>query len=258
MTPTLQKYLTLATAATAATAALGGMAGSAEAAIFGTDGIQFDDDTTVNFTFRESHGAYQSDLRVYEVVNGAVVEDSAFVLFSETRGSDNGGANEWQGTFGNAVTSESGSQTVSFKFTAGKIYTLGLNSKHGNHNKPRVYSTSRLNLFDGSNTQQAVFGSEIFEELDISTTNTFAQAANRVMADPFVNGGVDVGFDDRGNRNDTDFQDFVVTASAVRPETPSIRSEAPRERVPEPASVAGLGFAATTVVLSRRRKKAEA
>jgi hypothetical protein len=46
-----------------------------------------------------------------------------------------------------------------------------------------------------------------------------------------------ISFDDRGNANDTDFQDFTVTAE-----------------VPEPMTMAGLALGASGMIAARRRR----
>lgn len=222
-------------AAAVITIAAGAIAPAAEAASFGTDGIRFDRDTKVNFSFFESHGAYKSTLSIYEVGNGALTRVSE--LFREVKQSDNGGQNEWKGTFGNAVTSSTGQQTLAFNFLAGRTYTLGLDSGGGG----KVYSTTALNPFGTGGTQQAVFGTNLPTELNRETTNSFRLASQRTSANPFGDQPVFVSFDDRGNRNDTDFQDFTVSAQAEAPES-----------VPEPAALLGLGAIATGLVVKRR------
>ncbi|MEG5063525.1 PEP-CTERM sorting domain-containing protein [Microcoleus sp. B3-A4] len=214
--------------ATAAATALFGAGAPAQAASFGANGIQFDQDTTVKFNFKQTHGMYQSSLGIYSVENSAATLVQA--LFSETKSSDNGAENEWKGTLGNTVV---GSGSVVFTFLANQIYTLGLNSGWGGS----VYSTSSLN----SGSQQAVFGGQeqLWNTLDKETTSTF-QAAGQFTngLESLFNGGTLIGFDDRGNRNDSDFQDFTVTAEAV----------------PEPMTMTGLALGLGGLVAARRRR----
>ncbi len=169
---------------------------------------------------------YQSSLGIYSVENSAV--SLVKTLFSETKSSDNEWENEWKGTLGNTVLG--GSEV--FTFLANKIYTLGLDSDWGGS----VYSTSSLN----SGSQQAVFGghSQLWSALDKETTSTF-QAAGQFTngLGSLFNGGTLIGFDDRGNRNDSDFQDFTVSAEAV----------------PEPMTMTGLALGLGGLVAARRR-----
>jgi hypothetical protein len=92
-------------------------------------------------------------------------------LFTETKGSDNGAANEYKGSLGNTVL---GPGKVSFTFLANTIYTLGLDSF--GYGKNVVYSTSALN----SGGQQAVFGgASLITALNQEKTDTF-QAAGQL------------------------------------------------------------------------------
>ncbi|MFS8117490.1 MAG: hypothetical protein ACMG55_03225 [Microcoleus sp.] len=94
------KLFSALTATTVATVLLG--AGTpAQAFSFGTNGIKFAQDQNIEFNFKESHGAYTSSLGIYQVNNS--VASLVSTLFSETKSSDNGGANEWKGTSGNTV-----------------------------------------------------------------------------------------------------------------------------------------------------------
>ncbi|MEG4275114.1 MULTISPECIES: PEP-CTERM sorting domain-containing protein [unclassified Microcoleus] len=214
--------------ATAAATALFGAGAPAQAFSFGTTGIQFGQDTSVKFNFKQSHGGYTSSLGIYSVNNSAATLVST--LFSETKSSDNGSSNEWKGTLGNTVL---GSGSTVFTFLANQIYTLGLNSGWGG----TVYSTSALN----SGNQQAVFGaqSQLWDELDKETTNVF-QAAGQFTNGyaSLFNGGTLIGFDDRGGGNDADFQDFTVSA----------------ETVPEPMTMTGLALGLGGLVAARRRR----
>ena len=214
--------------ATAAATALFGAGAPAQAASFGTTGIQFDKDTDIKLNFKQSHGMYQSSLGIYSVKDSAV--SLVKTLFSETKSSDNQWENEWKGTLGNTVV---GSGSVVFKFLANQIYTLGLDSGWGGS----VYSTSSLN----SGSQQAVFGgqSQLWNALDRESTNTF-QAAGQFTngLGSLFNGGTLIGFDDRGNSNDSDFQDLTVSAEAV----------------PEPMTMTGLALGLGGLVAARRRR----
>ncbi|MEG4588126.1 PEP-CTERM sorting domain-containing protein [Microcoleus sp. MOSTC5] len=221
------KLLSALTATAAATAMLGAAA-PAHAFSFGTNGISFQQDTSVTFKFKESHGMYQSSLGIYTVNDSAISKVAN--LFSETKSSDNEWENEWKGTLGNTVT---GSGSAVFTFLANQIYTLGLDSGDDG----TVYSSSALN----SNTQLAVFGgqSELWNALGKETTNVF-QAAGQFTngTGSLFNGGTLISFDDRGNSNDADFQDFAVSAEAV----------------PEPMTMTGLALGLGGLVAARRRR----
>ena len=223
------KLLSALTATAAATALFGSIA-PANAASFGTGGISFEKNTDITFTFGETHGKYKSSLGIYKV--NSSIPSLVKTLFSETKSSDNGAANEYKGSLGNTVL---GSGKVSFTFLANTIYTLGLDSL--GYFKNVVYSTSALN---SGGTQEAVFGGvTLGNALVLEKTDTF-QAAGQYKngLGPLFNGGALISFDDRGNVNDKDFQDFTVTA----------------EPVPEPMTMTGLALGLGGLVAARRRR----
>ena len=110
--------------------------------MFGTSGIQFDRDTNINFTFQTSHGAYKSSLWVAQADSDNTGYDSIARLFYESQPSDNGGADEWKGSFGTAVTSANGSITQTFTFLKDQIYALLLWSDTGNGQEFGQYVSS--------------------------------------------------------------------------------------------------------------------
>ena len=214
--------------ATAVATALFGAGAPAQAFSFGTNGIKFQKDTDVNFKFQESHGGYTSSFGIYSVKDSATSLIST--LFSETKSSDNGGENEWKGSLGNTVL---GSGSAVFTFLANQVYTLGLSSGGDG----TVYSTSALN----AGSQQAVFGaaSPLWNALGKETTNFFQPAGKFTDGTGSLsNGGTLISFDDRGNSNDKDFQDFTVSAEAV----------------PEPITMTGLALGFGGLVAARRRR----
>ena len=224
------KFLSALTATAAATALFGAAAPS-QAASFGAGGISFQQDTDIFFSFVESHGENRSALGIYQVNNS--IPSLVKTLFSVIKGSDNGAANEYKGSLGNTVL---GPGKVSFRFLANTIYTLGLNSFGYGTNI--VYSTSALN---SGRSQQAVFGgASLLTALSLEKTDTF-QAAGQFTngLGPLFNGGALISFDDRGNRNDKDFQDFTVVA----------------EPVPEPMTMTGLALGLGGLVAARRRRR---
>ncbi|MEG3933544.1 MULTISPECIES: PEP-CTERM sorting domain-containing protein [unclassified Microcoleus] len=225
-----------ALAATAAATALFGAGSPAQAFSFGTNGITFSQDQDVKFKFKESHGGYTSSLGIYQV-NGFTLANVA-KLFSETKSSDDGSANEWKGTLGNTVT---GSGEVVFRFLANQVYTLGLSSTFGEASKGMVYSTSGLNLNVASTgSQQAVFGAApLWSALNTAATNSFGDAGKFTSGvGSLFSGGTVISFDDRGGGNDADFQDFTVSAEAV----------------PEPMTMTGLALGLGGLVAARRRR----
>lgn len=223
--------LTKLTAAASALVLLGISTPAKAASFFGTDKIQFDSDTKIDFTFNQSHGAYTSILKVFEVnTNGLTEVSPVDGIIAETKGSDNWGDNGWLGTLGNTVAVG----TNSFVFQAGKQYTLGLSStlSWDPTVDSTVYSSSSLN--DGS--QQFLFGSWGSTGVDGTEFDpTPYQSGN-----PFA-GPVKIGIDDRGNGNDKDFQDFTLTAVATA--------------IPEPATLGAIGAAIGGLALSRRRRR---
>ena len=223
------KFLSALTATAAATALFGAAAPS-QAASFGTGSISFTQDTDIFFSFVESHGQNRSALGIYKVNNS--IPSLVQTLFTETKGSDNGSANEYKGSLGNTVL---GPGKIPFKFLANTIYTLGLNTFGYGTNI--VYSTSALN---SGGSQQAVFGGlGLVNALTLEKTNTFQAAGQYTNGlGPLLNGGALISFDDRGNKNDKDFQDFTVIA----------------EPVPEPMTMTGLALGLGGLVAARRRR----
>jgi hypothetical protein len=221
------KFLSALTATAAATA-LFSAAAPAQAATFGTGGISFANDTAVKFTFRETHGMNQSSLGIYSV-NGSLTSLVA-PLFAETKKSDRGPLDEWKGTLGNTVL---GSGEVVFTFLANQVYTLGLDSG----SQGTVFSTSALNR---RGRQQAVFGDPSLQNaLALEDTNRFQAAGDYTNGlSNLFNGGALISFDDTGNGNDKDFQDFTVAAEAV----------------PEPMTMTGLALGLGGLVAARRRR----
>jgi len=232
----------LTAAATTAIVSLASVA-PAQAASFGTSGISFDKDTTVDFEFTQSYGRYRTDLRLYEVVDGELGADLG-TLFKEVKAADemtyDPEKDRWVptsdplGTAGNAVVD----YQASFNFEAGKEYALGIvNYGHWQAENAATpwggvfYSTSALNT---GGTQQAVFGSSGGEELFKFDDASLFQDGNPLA------GWVDISFDDAGNNNDKDFQDFTLKAKAVS--------------TPEPTVLLGLAVAAGGMFMTRRNK----
>lgn len=238
-----QKYF-LGLAGLATTLGLVGFVAPAQALSLGIGGIQFDQQTQVNFTLINSQGAYTSALKVVEDLGNGQYKDLGVTLFSEMRQSDNRSANDWLGTCGEGKAIAN--CNASFTFESGIKYSFLLDS--GRNGK--VFSTSALNTkFQGS--QQAKF----FDDADQIPT-TSAQFDMRSFlrtndgsgnVDPFSS-PVFVAFDDRGAGNDKDFNDFKFTMQAV----------AEPEAVPEPVSTVGIGLVAGAFVLNRRRDRAKA
>lgn len=229
---TVNSKLLSALTATAAATALLGTTAPAHAFSFGTNGIKFQEDTSVNFKFKESHGGFISSLGIYTVNDSTIAKVTS--LFSETKSSDNGADNEWKGSLGNTVL---GSGSAVFTFLANQLYTLGLASGDNG----TVYSTSSLNSASNG-SQQAVFGgSGLWNALNQETTSTF-QAAGQFTdgTGSLSNGGTLISFDDRGGGNDADFQDFTVSAEAV----------------PEPITMTGLALGFGGLIAARRRRRA--
>lgn len=259
-----QSFLT----ATTATALMGLVSLPAQAAVlrFGTSGIQFSTDTTVDFTFQGSNNFYRSILSVFyvgedDVGNLGVDQTSRVDLFEESKQSDNGSAGGWLSTCGSADSAVAGC-TNSFTFKAGLLYTFGLINFNGSSPalSPLVYSTSAFNpaIPNGQPAnalpggQQALFGSAG------SATDgvLFPNPGDFTFGDPFA--GVTIAFEDGGydgdghgyvvpgGANDRDFNDFRVFAKVRE-----------AEEIPVPPSLGGLLLVSALASL-RRRKQAQA
>jgi hypothetical protein len=214
--------------------------------MFGTSGIQFDRDTNINFTFQTSHGGYQSSLWVAQANSDNNGYSSIARLFYETQPSDNGSANDWEGSFGTAVTSENGSITQTFTFLTDQIYALLLWSDIGNGQEFGQYVSSSTFMnspewWDPNSgfrrdeclvagCQQAVFGNFI---LDYSSNNSFTNINGGNGPEQYsavtttqLGQGIQISFDDAGG-NDVDFQDFTLSAQ-LAPETTTQQAQ-PRQ-----------------------------
>lgn len=215
---------------------------------FGTDGLLFTEDTEVTFDFGNTFGAYVSSLGIYEV--DGTTTTLAQELFTEKWAADVDSSSDWKGTCG-----EDGSTvancTASFLFKANVEYALGLSSWYrtgsddvaGRFNNT-VFSTDSLNLFNGENTQQFLFGSHgAFDGEDANEHQAFPNPEDFISGNPLA-GSLALGIDDRGNNNDRDFQDMVLSAQAKRASA----------GVPEPSVVFGLAAMAGGFASLRRRR----
>jgi len=230
------KLLSALTATAAATALFGATAPAHAAHLtpppsFGTGGIVFANDTQVIFNFRQSYGAFTSALGVYGVNSAGPT--LLKTLFSEVKPSDDGGANNFKGTLGNTVL---GSGISTFTFLANQVYALGLNSGANG----TVFSTSVLN--SGSTQESLFFNPNGMLPTIINASDNAGFGGNPANftsgLGTLFNGGTAISFDDRGNSNDKDFQDFTVTAEAV----------------PEPMTMTGLALGLGGLVAARRRR----
>lgn len=165
---------------------------------FGTQGVQFDVDTIVEFEFVASRGAYQSTFGVMNVDTGEKTPLLAEVKPSDVFQNPNTPSDyrrspskpDFIGTPGNTVPQP----LAEFAFKANNRYVFYLESTYNGRPAGMVYSTNAQNI--GGN-QQAKFDGE--------------------MAG-LANGGTITLWDDTGSllvkpsQNDADFNDFVVRA----------------------------------------------
>ncbi len=200
---------------------------------FGNNKIQFDRDTTIEFEFIESHGAYQSTFGVLDLDScqtqggGEIIFDSCdkTALIVEAKASDAQDTvnrpsshedtlsqqsleTDFIGTPGNAVPRP----MSEFKFKAGKSYAFYLESSFNGEFAGIVYSAASLN--SQGNVQA------IFEEGSIETAQMISRQNipdhNENQYEALINGGILIRFDDTGSQlvktdyQDVDFDDFVV------------------------------------------------
>jgi len=164
---------------------------------FGNDGIQFDEDTIVEFEYVSSHGAYQSTFGVIDLDTGVKTPLIAEVKPSDTpedvtKPSDykknNGAGGDFEGTPGNAVPNP----LAEFEFKANKRYAFYLES---------TYNGKPAGIFYSVDTQNSVRRQRARFEGSLSN---------------LPNGGTLLRWDDTGTllvkpgREDTDFDDFIV------------------------------------------------
>ncbi|MEG4005777.1 PEP-CTERM sorting domain-containing protein [Microcoleus sp. Pol11C1] len=231
--------------------------------MFGTGGIQFDQDTKINFRFNNSVSPYQSSLWVAQADPQNNGYTNIARLFYETQPSDNGSANNWEATFGNAVTSENGSITQTFTFLQDQIYALLLWSDTGS-GRPFEQYVSSSTFMNSPNwwaagtqfrreeclvagCQLAVFGDFM---LNYNSSDSFANINGGKGPEQFSSltkaqlaNGTQISFDDAKPGTELDFKDFTVSAELVP------------EPVPEPLTVFGTMLGIGAFAAARRKKK---
>ncbi|NER33317.1 MAG: PEP-CTERM sorting domain-containing protein [Oscillatoria sp. SIO1A7] len=207
----------IAATAAAVTTSVFGFSNAASAFMFGTDGIRYEENTTIEFTFKQNGGGYDSILSVYEVL-------------------DNG-----RTAFRQELLGEELNSTGSFEFLANKTYTLGLTNYHPKSGASlgTVYSTTRLNWAyknGGVGYQQALFGAQPGLEAE---GQTFANPGDYTGGVDPTQKTVKISFNDGGQvfGSDADYNDFVVYAA------------------PEPVSMGGMALGAAGLAVARRRRR---
>jgi hypothetical protein len=166
---------------------------------FDNQGIQFDEDTVIDFEFLESHGAYKSSFGVIDLdskektpllveTKTADLDDTVHRRSDYEDNTENQKANDFLGTPGNTVAQPFGS----FTFKAGKRYALYLESDFNNKPAGIVYSN---NLENPAQSQQTKFIGDLAK---------------------LGKGGVILRWNDTGsqlvkaNEQDVDFDDFSI------------------------------------------------
>lgn len=196
----------------------------------GNKGIEFEEDTVVEFEFIESHGAYQSTFGVIDLdtcqtnPTGEIIFEtcSKTPLLSETKPSDtyqtvfrrstyednlNRANNDFIGTPGNTVPQP----MAEFTFQAGERYAFYLESYYDGKFAGVVYS---VDFFNTQNNRQALFNEELPATRLASRRNIPQSETNQFAS--LVDGGLLLRFDDTGSTlvkdgyQDVDFDDFVV------------------------------------------------
>jgi hypothetical protein len=213
------KLFVAATAAATATI-LFALPGFAQTLKFGTQGIQFEQDTWLQFTFKENNGWFNSTLAVYEILG-------------------NGRANNVGELVGEVVDSK-----ASFTFLAGKVYSLGLtnfNPNTGDQVGRTIYSTTSLNWAyknGGAGYQQSLF-SQKEDFPGITEGQAIGAAASYISADPLTGSGAKISFEDSGMPfgADGDYNDFVVQVA------------------PEPITMTGMALGGAGLFAARRRRQ---
>jgi hypothetical protein len=213
-----------ATATVTATATvLFALPGFAATVQFGTQGIEFDRNTTLTFTFKEDNGWFNSVLSVYEVLT------------------DNGNqVGQMVGNLGGEIV---GNKT-SFTFLAGQVYTLGLtnfNPYNGYQMGGPIYSTTTLNF--AYYNQGVGYHQALFAQSSALPPVTEGQAFNNpgayISANPLAGGGARIYFEDIGIPfgGDRDYNDFVVQVA------------------PEPITMTGMALGGAGLFAARRRRQ---
>ncbi len=206
--------------ATATATVLFALPGFAQTLKFGTNGIQFQQDTWLEFTFKENNGWFNSTLAVYEILG-------------------NGSANNVGELVGEVVDSK-----ASFTFLAGKVYSLGLTNYNPNSGVQigrTIYSTSSLNFAyknGGAGYQQSLFAQK--EDFPgITEGQAIGAPASYISADPLTGNGAKISFEDTAIPfgADRDYNDFVVQVA------------------PEPITMTGMALGGVGLFAARRRRQ---
>jgi hypothetical protein len=236
----------------AATTAIVGLASiaPAQAASFGTSGINFDKDTTVEFGFNKSVGLYRSELRVFELgADGNAIGDG-YNIFNEVQAHDAGNGTDYSSIGGEPLGS-CGITVLecetSFTFEGGKNYTLGLFSYHRTSGSLKTKSFLNNKGYysyykDGkkvevnNNDQLFLLGSWGSE----TDTTKILNPGDYAEGYDLLGDLLKIGIDDSGNNQDGDYNDFQITAKVAS--------------TPEPTVLLGLAVAAGGMFMTRRNK----
>ncbi len=223
----------LLSAAAAAATVVGAVSSPAQAFSFGPGGIRFDRDTTVDFSFIESHGYFRQRFGVQEI-GGARTN----LMWETTRSDNNSWANDWQGTCGSALLN----CNASFTFKAGKSYSLFLDAID---DFGGTYVLGEAVKFFNAPEAATVLADTSYRDYNRSPNSLLSRTAGTNNANPFA-APVLIAFEDYGLRNNAsddhvDYNDFMLTAQA-------------RATVPEPATLAGLGVVVGGFGFARRRR----